>query len=90
MVVLQKGKSLFLGHLQSYVLNEETAVISSAVLLGWMKYGSCATWKVLLNLHKSPTHPDGKKLSGTKILQCLFDQRKSSHILYQKILIGIV
>jgi len=31
-----------------------------------------------------------KKLSGTKILRCLFDQRKISHILYQKILIGIV
>jgi len=33
MVVLQKGNSLFRGHLQSYVLNEETANISSALLL---------------------------------------------------------
>jgi len=86
MVVLQRAESLFRGHWQSCVLNEEMANISSAVLLGWTKYGSCAAWKVLLNLHESPTHPDGEKLSGTKILQCLFDQRKISHILYQKTL----
>jgi hypothetical protein len=90
MVVLQKTKSLFRGHLNPHVLNEEMANISSAVLLGWTKYGSCAVWKILLNLHKSPTHPDGEKLSGIKILQCLFGQRKISHNLYQNILIGIV
>jgi len=40
MVVLQKAESLFRGHLQSYISNEEMANISSAVLLGSMKYGS--------------------------------------------------
>ena len=73
MIVLQKAKYLFRGHLKSYVSNEEMANISSAVLLGWTKYGSWAVWNVLLNPHESPTHPDGEKLSGTKILQCLFD-----------------
>jgi len=64
--------------------------ISSVVLLECTKFVSCAAWKVPLNPHESPKNPDGENYLAPKFLQWLFDQRKISHVLYQKILIGIV